>query len=124
MCLSPTQNLAVGFTSLFGAVREISTVKIWRCCDLHAAVRAVAYFLTTQRASLSPSVTVRTKRSPIRPGCGFYVFESNYLSLGWGEEASGLVIKFASLENALVAATLVMFTVFVLWSVKIIVAST
>jgi hypothetical protein len=32
-------------------------------------------------------------------------------------------MKFASLENALMAATLVMFAVFVLWSVKIIVAS-
>lgn len=32
-------------------------------------------------------------------------------------------MKFASLENALMAATLVMLTVFVLWSVKIIVAS-
>ena len=43
----------------------------------------------------------------------------NYGRFGW--RSGGLVIKFASLENMLMAATLVMITVFVVWSVKILV---
>jgi hypothetical protein len=59
---------------------------------------------------------------PIRPGDGFYALWLRIAYLGDGVRKENCM-KFASLENALMAATLVILTVFVLWSVKIIVAS-
>jgi hypothetical protein len=41
----------------------------------------------------------------------------------WGG-SGGLLMKFASFENLLMAATLVMFVVFITWSVKLITAWT
>jgi len=49
-------------------------------------------------------------------------YRITYVSLRGG--SGGFVMKFASFENLLMAATLVMFAVFITWSVKLITAWT
>jgi preprotein translocase subunit SecG len=49
-------------------------------------------------------------------------YRITYASLRGG--SGGFVMKFASFENLLMAATLVMFVVFITWSVKLITAWT